>query len=85
MKSNSKNKQNLGRRDFLRLGGISAALGFTALASIPQKVVANTAEKEIQKRIIKEEDEFPIEVSESYQPPRAWDQVLAQAFYKIRF
>lgn len=84
MKSNNKTKSNrleLGRRDFLRMGGLSTVLGVAGLASIPKKVVASSLNREVKNRISKTEDDFPVEVNESYQAPRSWDHVHGQAFF----
>jgi len=84
MKSNNKTKSNrleLGRRDFLRMGGLGTVLGVAGLASIPKKVAANSLNKEVKNRISSTEDHFPLEVNGSYQAPRSWDHVHAQAFF----
>lgn len=84
MKLNRKKNSNeleLGRRDFLRLGSLGTVLGVAGLASIPKKVAANSLNKEVRNRISSTEDHFPLEVNDSYQAPRSWDHVHAQAFF----
>ncbi len=79
--SEKKKTSDLKRRDFLKLGGISALFGATAIASIPKKAVAKTINKEIVDKLITVHDDFPIEVRDDYVPPRNWDHVHARSFF----
>ncbi len=82
MKKPKKEKEAmLKRRDFLKLGGVTAALGVAGMATFPIKVKANNSEKEAAKPNVKEFDDFPNEVSSEYKSIPSYSTVHGHAFF----
>jgi len=74
-------KSGLSRRNFFKIGGLSAAVGATAIASLPKKVVAKKMDKQLASELVTIHDDFPVEVRADYVPPRNWDHVQARSFF----
>ncbi len=75
------NNPNVNRRDFLKIGGVGAALGVVGIASIPKKVAADKLEQETNKAITVEHDDFPYEIREDYKPHQSWQTVHGHGFF----
>ncbi|MFA8436915.1 MAG: reductive dehalogenase [Marinifilaceae bacterium] len=71
----------LSRRDFFKIGGLSAAAGATAITALPQKAAAKKLDEKITNKLVTVHDDFPAEVRDDYVPPRNWDNVQARSFF----
>ncbi|WP_321308127.1 reductive dehalogenase [Marinifilum fragile] len=79
--SKNENSSKLNRRDFFKIGGITAAVGAGALTTLPQKTAAKELDKRLVDKIVTTHDDFPVEVRPDYVPPRNWDHVQARSFF----
>ena len=81
LKKKEENSVNIKRRDFLKIGAAGTAVGALALASAPKDAAARALDKETQKAILKEHDDFPNEIRADYKPHNQWDTVHAHGFF----
>lgn len=72
---------SVNRRDFFKIGGLSAVAGVAALSALPQKTAAQKLNKKLVEELVIIHDDFPIEIREDYVPPRNWDNVHARSFF----
>ena len=79
--SKKDNPKGVSRRDFFKMGGLSAAVGATAITAMPQKAAAKKLDEQISNKIVKIHDDFPVEIRSDYVPPRNWDNVQARSFF----
>lgn len=69
------------RRDFFKIGGLSAIVGASAAMAMPKKVAASKLNEKLAKDLVEVHDDFPVEVRADYVPPRNWDHVQARSFF----
>ncbi len=69
------------RRDFFKVGGLSAVVGASAVLALPKKVVANKINEKLANDVVTVHDDFPVEVRADYVPPRNWDHVQARSIF----
>ncbi len=79
--STNKKSSNFNRREFFKIGGITAVVGASAITALPKKAAANTLDKHLVNKLVKTHDDFPVEVRDDYIPPRNWDHVQARSFF----
>jgi len=79
--SKNEKQPKVNRRDFFKIGSLSAVVGASALAAMPKKVAAQQLDKHLVKDLVKIHDDFPAEVRDDYVPPRNWDHVQARSFF----
>jgi reductive dehalogenase len=79
--STNKKSSNFNRREFFKIGGISAVVGVSAITALPKKIAANTIDEQLVKKLVTTHDDFPVEVRDDYIPPRNWDHVQARSFF----
>jgi len=79
--SEKEKQPGLSRRNFFKVGGLSAVAGATAIAALPKKAAAKKLDKHIAGELVTVHDDFPVEVRADYVPPRNWDHVQARSFF----
>jgi len=79
--SEKEKQSGLSRRNFFKVGGLSAVAGATAIAALPKKAAAKKLDKHIAGELVTVHDDFPVEVRADYVPPRNWDHVQARSFF----
>lgn len=80
-KIESGNDPKLKRRDFLKIGGATAAFSVAGLAAMPKNISAKMVDKETKKALVTEHDDFPNEVRSDYKPIASHSTVHAHAFF----
>jgi epoxyqueuosine reductase len=53
---------NVNRRDFFKIGGLSAVAGVSAIAALPKKAAAKKLDEHITNDLVKIHDDFPAEI-----------------------
>ncbi len=69
------------RRNFFKIGSLSAVVGASSIIALPKKAVANKLNEKLANDVVKIHDDFPVEVRADYVPPRNWDHVQARSFF----
>ncbi|MFW6042648.1 MAG: reductive dehalogenase [Chloroflexota bacterium] len=80
--SENEKENHIDRRNFLKLGAIGALAGVADVTGRPLITNASeTAERGALPFLVKEHDEFPVEVRDDYRPPRNVDLIFGHAFF----
>jgi epoxyqueuosine reductase len=75
----TENSSKINRRNFLKISGVTAAAGATAMAQMPEKALAKSAEKSIKDATIKELKDFPVKIDAGYKQFDQINTVFSQA------
>ncbi len=73
------NQSKVDRRKFLKMSGAAAALGATAISQMPEKALAKKAEASVKNALIRELEDFPVEIKPDYKQFVQKNTVFSQA------
>lgn len=74
-------KENLNRRDFLKIGSAGAAIGALSISAAAKNSASKAVNEEAKKMAVKTTESFPYEVREDYMPGPSYSTVHGHGFF----